>query len=142
MDPQPQSQLPERPEDRSRFCEGEDDRSRVLALWRGCDWVALEREMEDRAVRVGDLLPQLLRKLDLPRRRVEREIFHVWDKLIDPRIREHAHPAAIRQGTLYIQVDSSVWLAELHRFHRQEILRRLQEAFGPELIREVRFRLG
>jgi hypothetical protein len=39
-------------------------------------------------------------------------------------------------------VDSSVWLDEIVRYRRREILERLQNSFGRELIRKISFRLG
>ena len=54
----------------------------------------------------------------------------------------HAQPAGIRRGTLFVNVDSSVWLDEIVRYRRREILERLQNSFGRELIRRISFRVG
>ena len=61
---------------------------------------------------------------------------------LDPNIVAHAQPAGIRHGTLFVNVDSSVWLDEIVRYRRREILERLQNSFGRELIRRISFRLG
>jgi hypothetical protein len=39
-------------------------------------------------------------------------------------------------------VDSSVWLSEIVRYRRKEILRRLQYSFGAEFIKKISFRGG
>jgi len=39
-------------------------------------------------------------------------------------------------------VDSNVWLSEIVRYRRQEILQRLQHAFGKELVARISFRVG
>jgi len=39
-------------------------------------------------------------------------------------------------------VDSNVWLAEIVRYRRKEILNRLQHSFGKNLIQRISFRVG
>ena len=39
-------------------------------------------------------------------------------------------------------VDSSVWLNEIVRYRRREVLERLQHSFGAELITRISFRVG
>jgi predicted nucleic acid-binding Zn ribbon protein len=62
--------------------------------------------------------------------------------LIDPNIVAHAQPTGVRKGTLFVTVDNSVWLSEIVRYRRKEILDRLQHSFGRELIQRISFRVG
>jgi hypothetical protein len=43
---------------------------------------------------------------------------------------------------VFVSVDSNVWLAELVRYRRKEILERLQHCFGSELVARLSFRVG
>src|SRR5208283_1753583 len=95
---------------------------------------SLEAARAVRACRVGDVLPRVTKDLHLDQRRAEAEIIKVWNSLIDPNIVTHAQPAGIRNGTLFVNVDSSVWLSEIVRYRRKEILDRLQHSFGRNLI--------
>ena len=61
---------------------------------------------------------------------------------MDPNITAHAQPANLRKGTLFVNVDSSVWLSEIVRYRRKEILDRLQHSFGKNLIQRISFRVG
>jgi Dna[CI] antecedent, DciA len=117
-------------------------RQRVLAQWRGVDLAPLEAAQVVRARRVGDVLPRVTRDLHMDQRRAEAEIVKVWNSLIDPNIVAHAQPAGVRNGTLFVNVDSNVWLAEIVRYRRKEILDRLQYGFGKNLIRRISFRVG
>ena len=54
----------------------------------------------------------------------------------------HAQPTGLRNGTLFVTVDSNVWLTEIVRYRRHEILELLQHAFGSQLIRKISFRTG
>jgi len=115
---------------------------RVLAAWRGIDLTEQEHARVDRARSAGNLMPVLLKRLGLDQRRREAEVAKVWKNLIDPSVTAHAQPAGIRKGTLFVDVDSNVWLSEIVRYRRQEILQRLQHAFGKEFIARISFRVG
>jgi len=117
-------------------------RQKVLAQWRGVDLTPLEAAQAVRARRVGDVLPRVTKDLHMDQRRAEAEIIKVWNSLIDPNIVAHAQPTGVRNGTLFVNVDSSVWLAEIVRYRRQEILDRLQYGFGKNLIQRISFRVG
>lgn len=88
------------------------------------------------------LLPKVLSSFRIDQRRAEVEIVRVWNSLIDPNITAHAQPVGIRKGTLFVNVDSSVWLSEIVRYRRKEILDRLQHSFGPNVIARISFRVG
>ena len=117
-------------------------RQRVLAQWRGVDLSPLEAAQTMRARRVGDVLPKVTTDLRMDDRRAEAEIVKVWNSLIDPNIVAHAQPVGLRKGTLFVNVDSNVWLAEIVRYRRKEILDRLQHSFGKNLIQRISFRVG
>jgi predicted nucleic acid-binding Zn ribbon protein len=117
-------------------------RQRILAQWRGMDVAPLERAQALRAQRTGALMPRVLEGLHLDRRRVEAEVVKVWNNLLDPNTVAHAQPTGIRKGTLFVTVDSSVWLSEIVRYRRREILDRLQHSFGRDLIAKISFRIG
>ena len=54
----------------------------------------------------------------------------------------HAQPTGLRAGTLFVAVDSNVWLSEIVRYRRKEILERLQHSFGRDFIVKISFRVG
>jgi len=117
-------------------------RRRVLAQWRGVDLAPLEAAQAARARCVADVLSCVAKDLHLEQRRAEAEIMKVWNTMIDPNIVAHAQPAGLRKGTLFVNVDSNVWLSEIVRYRRREILDRLQHSFGRNLIQRISFRAG
>jgi predicted nucleic acid-binding Zn ribbon protein len=117
-------------------------RQRALAQWRGWNWSAAEIARQAPGKKAADILPRVLADLRMDRRQAEAEILKVWNHQLDPNIVAHAQPAGIRKGTLFVNVDSSVWLDEIVRYRRREILERLQNSFGGELIRRISFRVG
>ena len=110
--------------------------------WRGLDVGPLEKAHANRAVNAETIVKSVLGSLKLEQRRAETEIVKVWNQTIDPAVTEHAQPTGIRKGTLFVSVDSSVWLDEIVRYRRHEILKRLQLAIGREMIQKISFRIG
>ncbi len=117
-------------------------RQRVLAQWRGVDLAPAETARALPARRAGEVVPKLFADLRMDSRRAEAEVVKVWNSLIDPNIVAHAQPAGIRKGTLFVTVDSSVWLSEIVRYRRKEVLDRLQHSFGKNVIQKISYRVG
>ena len=117
-------------------------RQRVLAQWRRRDLAPIEKANTFRAIPVSAVLPRVLGEMRIDRRRGDAEILKVWNQLIDPLIVAHAQPTGLHKGTLFVTVDSSVWLSEIVRYRRKEILDRLQHSFGRDLIAKISFRVG
>ncbi|HZT21946.1 MAG TPA: DUF721 domain-containing protein [Verrucomicrobiae bacterium] len=117
-------------------------RRKVLAQWRGVD---LEPEETARAIcaRGADhIVAKVLADLKMEARQAEIEIVKVWNAALDPNLTAHAQPVGLRRGTLFVNVDSSVWLSEIVRYRRGEILDRLQHSFGKNLVQRISFRIG
>ena len=110
--------------------------------WRGINVKELEKTHGDKSFSAGAVVKNLLGKLQLDRRRAETEVVKVWNQAIDPTVTGHAQPVNIHHGTLFVSVDSSVWLDEIVRYRRHEILQRMQHAMGREMVKKISFRIG
>jgi predicted nucleic acid-binding Zn ribbon protein len=117
-------------------------RQRVLAQWRGWDWSAEENARRPSAKSTGQIMPKVLAGLGLERRLAEAEILRVWNNLLDPNIVAHARPTGLRKGTLFVSVESNVHLDDIVRYKRREILQKLQDSFGRDLVARISFRCG
>ena len=122
--------------------EAAPERASILAMWRGVDLRPLEIARRDNTRPMGDLVKQVLDKVGLDRKQAETEIVKVWNQIIDPTVTAHAQPDGIRNGTLFVNVSNSVWLSEIVRYHRRDILQRLQTSFGKKVIARISFRAG
>lgn len=117
-------------------------RARVLAQWRGVDLTPIEIARAATEQSTGNLVSKVIGGLKLDSRRAEMEVVKVWNSLIDPVVTAHAQPANLHRGTLFVNVDSNVWLAEIVRYRRKEILDRLQHSFGKTVVQKISFRIG
>lgn len=114
----------------------------MLAEWRRVDLSELEQAERVAARPAGEWLAAVMQQLGLPQRRAAAEVLKAWNSLVDPTLAAHAQPVGLRNGTLFVRVDSSVWLSEIVRYRRKEILDRLQNCFGRHLVAKISFRLG
>ena len=114
----------------------------MVAAWRGIDLTPIELANTNGAKAASSVMPAVLKTLGLDRRRLEAELGKVWNHLLDPTLVAHAQPKSLNKGTLFVNVDSNVWLHEIVRYRRKEILERLQHSFGCEFIQRISFRVG
>jgi hypothetical protein len=114
----------------------------ALAEWRGIDLSHEERSRTNHVKVMGNVVPGVLKGLGLERKQSELEILKVWNNLMDPTVVAHAKPVGLAKGTLFVNVDSNVWLNEIVRYRRLEILQRLRHSFGPDLVQRISFRVG
>jgi predicted nucleic acid-binding Zn ribbon protein len=89
---------------------------------------------------MDDLVKSVIDKFQLEKKRADSEVFLVWPRVVDPHIAQHARPVGLRNGTLFVAVDSPVWLEEIVRFHRHNILKAIQSAFSRSEIKKISFR--
>ena len=117
-------------------------RDKVLAAWRGVNVAPMVKANARREKTAETLVAGMMKSLRMDRRQAEAEIVRVWNNLIDPTLAAHAQPTGIHNGTLFVTVDNSVWLSEIVRYRRKEILDRLQHSFGKQMIARISFRVG
>lgn len=121
-----------------RYRPKRSTRERAIAEWRGYwepqDVSGFEQEF-------GSAVEKTLKGLGLKDRFNEEQVFDAWAGLVDPFLASHARPIALQRKVLSIQVLHPTVHYELERM-KGKILSRMQEQFGAEHIREIRFRLG
>jgi predicted nucleic acid-binding Zn ribbon protein len=117
-------------------------RARTLDQWRGRGFTSAETAWKSPAKSMETILPGVLSHLRLEQRLDESKIQTIWSQILDPTLVAHAQPAGFAKGTLFVNVDSSVWLNEIVRYRRSEILERLQTALGKTVVQRISFRIG
>ncbi len=116
-------------------------REQALVEWGGIDPKAVAKT-KLASKPMHEILGKVMPGLRLDQRRSEAEIVRVWRDLMHPDIAAHAHPVGLRKGTLFVVVDSNVWLSEIVRYRQKEILERLQHSFGRSTVMRLSMRLG
>jgi predicted nucleic acid-binding Zn ribbon protein len=87
----------------------------------------------DRSVHIGTVVSAVMKSLGLDDRLWQRELDAEWPELVGKMVATHARPGSIEGNRLIVFVDNSVWLAELSRYRRTELLKVLQRRFGQKI---------
>lgn len=87
---------------------------------------------------LGDLLARSLKEMGLERKVRERQALAMWAEVVGPQIAAASSARDVRDGVMFVSCKSSAWSNELS-FHKSEIVGRLNEAVGGEVIKDIRF---
>lgn len=90
---------------------------------------------------VNAVLDRVLNSLNLGIKVKQYRIWHVWNSVVGDGIARHAQPQQIRAMVLWVTVSSSAWMQQLE-FMKRQIVDRLNERIGEQVINDIRFRIG
>jgi predicted nucleic acid-binding Zn ribbon protein len=69
----------------------------------------------------------------------ESRVFGAWPKAVGGDVSRQANPTSFRNGILFVETRHPTWTAEL-MLRRHIIQRKLNEALGRDVVREIQFR--
>jgi hypothetical protein len=101
----------------------------------------VKRAIPSRPVRLSSLLEQTLARIGLDRRLDDYRVWQAWDEVVGRTISRNAQPVRLDGTRLVVTVRSSTWLQELSLLQR-ELIARLNEWMGREVVRELFFVVG
>ncbi|MDF2378402.1 MAG: DUF721 domain-containing protein [Verrucomicrobiales bacterium] len=124
--------------EKRRYRPKRSSRDRALAQLRGY-WEPQDvSEFEHTA---ESAVTKAMSELGLNSRFNEEQVFDAWNVMVSTFIASHSRPIALQKKVLSIQVLHSTVFYELERMKGQ-ILQKMQDQFGAEHIRDLKFRLG
>lgn len=91
--------------------------------------------------RLGEILEQSLKRLELSSRLVEYGVWPIWNDTVGAAIARNAQPEKIRNGTLFIKVASPVWMQQL-QYMKGMITEKLNERLGRDVVKNIFFVVG
>jgi predicted nucleic acid-binding Zn ribbon protein len=113
-------------------------RSKLIEEWRGLPQVD---ERPDRMTPVAPVLEKLLAKLGFSERLDEDAMLKSWKALVGEFLAAHSAPVGLKNGELLIRVTQPTVRYELDRVWKKRILTTMQNEFGKNKIRSIRFQL-
>lgn len=87
-------------------------------------------------------IDRLFTKLDSQAVASIHKIIAKWKVMAGETVAAHSSPSRLNENILYVDVDSSTWLAEISRFHSREILRRIQKEIGADTVKGLKFQVN
>ena len=92
-------------------------------------------------VLAGDIIGQLMETFRTQKDGQLSQIWSLWGEAVGNQIAAKAQPKAYKGRILHVNVQSSVWMMEL-RYLKSDIIRRINESLGNEVVKEIKFKVG
>lgn len=84
---------------------------------------------------------EILGNLPVKERIKEYGLWKVWDKLAGDAVARHCQPDRLKDGILFLKVDSPVWMQQL-QFMKYIIIDKVNEHMKSEAVKDIRFQIG
>ena len=89
----------------------------------------------------GSILKSVLKHHGLEKKLAKYEFVVQWKEIVGGEIAKRSRPEHIRNNTLIVAVENSIWAQELS-FQKDIILRRLKAATGFDSVTDIHFRVS
>ncbi len=89
--------------------------------------------------KIGSLLPALLEKLGLSAGIRNHQLLDRWGEIVGKKIAEVSSAERLIDGKLWVSVRHPAWRNEL-TFMKQELIDKVNEAFGEKIVKDIIFR--
>jgi predicted nucleic acid-binding Zn ribbon protein len=93
------------------------------------------------AAPVGDILDGVLARIALLRHDWIDELAQAWPEVAGKAVAAHTRPARLEGPRLTVYVDQHVWMMELQRNGKKQLLANIWKKFGANKIKDLLFRL-
>ena len=89
--------------------------------------------------RISYIVDEVCTRFGLDEARQQYRALHLWRELVGETIASETTIERLSGGQLFVRVKNSVWRMELN-FRKQELVRKLNSAFGRDTVKEIIFR--
>ncbi len=90
---------------------------------------------------VGEVLKRIFRRRGIIRKMKEMSALGLWKEVVGKKVDRHTHPLSIKEGKLFVNVDSSGWLVQL-TYLKDDIIAEFNKKEVGKPIKDIYFRLG
>ena len=100
----------------------------------------MKKKTKSPVTRAGSVLREVLQRMGLEAPLARHNIARLWPKIVDPAISRHARVESVSGSTLFLAVDSSVWMNEMAAI-RNLLLEKVNASLPPDAphFTEIRF---
>lgn len=86
---------------------------------------------------IGELLADFIHGSDLEQPLLERKVVALWPELLGPTIAQMTGEIQVKNGILLVHIHSAALKAQLFDI-RHELVRKLNEAAGAQVLKDIR----
>ncbi len=99
------------------------------------------RGNETEVKKLGDMLSNTVLSVKRAGKR-NKNLREKWKNVAGEAISGHTEVGMVKNGVLYIDVDSATWLHHISSFKKEELLASIQNEFKKGYISDIKFRVG
>lgn len=102
-------------------------------------WTDAKEPQGPRPIR--DVLGKVTKRLGMASPDALSTVFAGWPELVGDTIAAHVRPLGLRDGILHLEADEPGWATQL-RYLGPDVIRRVNEQVGAELVKELAVRVA
>ena len=99
------------------------------------------RNKQKEPVSLSKVLPDILKSIRTGSDAQLVKVWELWDSVVGQTIAKNTRPAAFKGKLLLVEVSSSPWMHQL-QFLKSDIIEKINQAFGQEMVEEIKFKIG
>jgi predicted nucleic acid-binding Zn ribbon protein len=99
------------------------------------------RKKQKNLLKLGDFLDKTLKRRKIFLDIADPFLIEAWNKSVGQGIAAQTYPFKFRNNTLFVKVSNSVWMQQL-QFMKQDIIDKVNPAFGNKRVRNIYFSIG
>ena len=83
-------------------------------------------------------IDSMLRKFGIENAIAQNKALNIWSEIVGEKVAKHTEPNRVEHGIMIIKVSSPTWRQELY-FQKTEIIKKINNKIGRNVIRDIRF---
>ena len=83
-------------------------------------------------------IDSMLRKLGIDNAIAQNNALNIWNEVVGEKVAKNTEPDRVEHGVIIIKVSSPTWRQELY-FQKNEIIKKINNKIGKNVIRDIRF---
>jgi predicted nucleic acid-binding Zn ribbon protein len=84
------------------------------------------------------VIDSMLRKFGIDNAIAQNNALNIWDEIVGDTVAKNTEPDRVEHGVIIVKVSSPTWRQELY-FQKKEIIQKLNNKIGKNVIRDIRF---
>ena len=90
---------------------------------------------------LSNILPNVMKTLRQDPEEQLLQVFEIWNQIVGESVSQNVQPRAFKGKLLLVEVSSSVWMHQL-QFLKEDIVRKINETMGAEVVEDIKFKIG
>jgi predicted nucleic acid-binding Zn ribbon protein len=83
-------------------------------------------------------IDSMLKKFGIEKAVSQNKAINIWNEIVGEKVAKNTEPERVEHGVIIVKVSSPTWRQELY-FQKEEIIKKLNNSIGKNVIRDIRF---